>query len=137
MIEDSQNLLMLERDEELRNIHKRIVSESGINRKYLTREFVVAQIQKCGAPRFYISEHVACGLVTAHYNRKKTHQAQHKRDMVDDLVHVYEEVRNAFPAAQRGEIWKKVVEHPAKSFYLSPARIMEIIFQYHDRKIRK
>lgn len=133
-VETNKNLLLLERDEELRKIHKRIVSESGLNKKYLTRDFIVAQIEKCAAPRFYISEHVACLLVTAHYNGRVTHQTKRKRQMVEDLVEVFEKVRDANLNAPMGEIWEMVVEHPAKSFYLSQARIIEIIFNYHDRK---
>jgi len=129
-----KNLLLLERDRELRRIYKTIVSESGVNRKYLTREFIVSQLMKCSAPRFYISGHVACCAVTSYYKGKPTHQKKLKQAMVLDLVQVFEEVREAHLDAPMGEIWEMVVEHPAKSFYISPARILEIIFNWHDRK---
>ena len=125
---------MLERDQELRKIHKHIVSESGVNKKYLTRAFIVEQIQKCSAPRFYISEDIARRLVTAHYNGKIIRRTQLKQMMTANLVEVFEKVRDANLNAPMEEIWQMVVEHPAKSFYLSPARIIEIIYQYHDRK---
>lgn len=126
--------LLTERDKEIRKIYTRIVSESGINKKYLTRDFISKQIQKSPAPRFYIEPKHAANYVNAYNNGKLRHVSAIKRAMVLDLVEVYEEVRALHPNDPMSEIWLMVVRHPAKSFYLSPSRIIEIIYEYHDRK---
>ena len=134
-IDDSNtHALLAERDEEIRKIHKRIVRDSGINKKYLTRDFIVEQVQKCPAPRFYLEPKRAMEYVNSYYKGKTCHLRPLRRAMVLDLVEAFEEVRSEHLNDPMGDIWTMVVEHPAKSFYLSPARIIEIIYQYHDRK---
>lgn len=136
--ETYEHLLLKERDDEIRKIHKRIVNESGINKKYLTREFIIQQIQKSAAPRFYLEPKRAMEYVNSYKRGELRHSRKHKQAMVLDLAEVFEEVRAAHLNDQMGEIWQMVVEHPAKSFYLSPSRIIEIIYEYHDRKrVRK
>lgn len=134
MSKGEKNPLLLLRDNELRKIHKRIICESGINQKYLTRNFVVAQIEKCSAPRFYLTPKFAGDFISAYKKGKIRLKSKMKQMMAEDLVGVYNQMRDAYPFAQRQEILEKVVAHPAKSFYLSPTRIMEIVFQYHDRR---
>lgn len=132
--EKCRHELLLERDEELRKIHTRIIRESGINPKFLKRELIVAQIEKYSAPRFYIEAKQAMLYVTAYYLGKTTHKSKYKQAMVQNLVEVFEEVREQNLHMPMGDVWNLVVWHPAKSFFLSPARITEIIYQYHDRK---
>lgn len=137
MTADNQNALLLERDEEVRKIYSRIINESGINKKFLTYKFIIAQIEKSGAPRFYISGKHAQNLVSAYYNDKLMPMSKRRHAMVEDLVQCYEAVHDKWNDLKKADMWEKVVACPAKSFYLSPARIREIIYQYHDRKMVK
>jgi len=124
------------RDEELRKIYVSIIKESGINSKFLTRNFVVGQIQKCNAPRFYITPHMAAVIIWSYRNGKVTHKSKIKLAMVQNLMDVYEETVRDYPNEPMYLILERVVTHPAKSFYMSSERIMEVIYQYHDRKPR-
>lgn len=122
------------RDRAIRKEHMRIIAESGINKRYLTREFIVKQIEKCTAPRFYICSEKARLYVLSYLNGKMHPKTRLKQEMVLDLVEAYEEIVEKHPHLTKWELWEKVVRHPAKSFYISPSRIIEVVYQYHDRK---
>lgn len=126
--------LMKFRDRAIRKEHMRIIAESGINKRYLTRDFIVKQIEKCTAPRFYMCEEKARLYVLSYLNGKMHLKTKLKQAMVLDLVEAYKEIIEKYPNATKFDIWYKVVRHPAKSFYISPSRIIEVVYQYHDRK---
>ena len=134
--DDENRSLIEQRDDELRKIYVRIVKESGINSKFLTRDFVVGQIQKCNAPRFYITSKMAGEIISSYNKGKCRHKSSIKLAMVQNLMDVYEETVRDYPNEPMYLILERVVTHPAKSFYMSPERIMEVIYQYHDRKPR-
>lgn len=134
--DDENRSLIEQRDDELRKIYVRIVKESGINSKFLTRDFVVGQIQKCNAPRFYITSKMAGEIISSYNKGKSRHKSRIKLAMVQNLMDVYEETVRDYPNEPMYLILERVVTHPAKSFYMSSERIMEVIYQYHDRKPR-
>lgn len=124
---------------ELRRIYVRIAKESGINNRFLTYKFVAEQIEKYEAPRFYITEHVACLLVCSYYKGQTSHKSKIKQAMVKDLVSVYEEITEKHPNALKFEIWERVVNHPAKSFYMTQGNIIDVLSRhsYYNKKKRK
>lgn len=134
--DDNKSWLKIERDNLIRTIHKRIINESGINKHYLTRSVVAQQIQKYSAPRFYIDTRRCRELVNG-YNAGTLKCSALTQAMARDLAECYEEVCNAYPNKPMEDKWQLTVEHPAKSFYLSKLRIIEIVYQYHDRKAIK
>lgn len=134
--DDENRSLIEQRDDELRKIYVRIIKESGINSKFLTRDFVVGQIQKYNAPRFYITSKMAGEIIRSYIKGKCRHKSRIKLAMMQNLMDVYEETVRDYPNEPMYLILERVVTHPAKSFFMSSERIMEVIYQYHDRKPR-
>ena len=61
------------------------------------------------------------------------HKSPIKQAMIRNLVEVFETIRPQHMNLPMAEIWQMVVEHPAKSFYLSRQRIKEIILNYRTK----
>lgn len=129
--------LRIERDKELKKRFDYVIQESGVNPRYLMRDDIATTLQSMPAPRFYIDWKIAQNNVNLYYKGKMKHKSELKQKMVLDLVEVFEEVRSAHMNYPMTEIWNMVVEHPAKSFYLSKQRIIEIIYNYHDNGRKK
>ena len=133
-IDDNSNWLKKERDKAILAIHTRIINDSGINKKYLTRDIVAKKIQECSAPRFYIDTRQCRYLVRAYYNGKLDKSSPLCQAKAKDLAEVFEKIRETHPNDYMEDIFGMVVQQPAKSFYLSKSRIIEILYRYHDRK---
>lgn len=129
--------LRMERDKELKKRFDYVIQESGVNPRYMMRDDIANILQSMPAPRFYIDWKIAQNNVNLYYKGKMKHKSELKQKMVLDLVEVFEEVRSAHMNYPMTEIWNMVVEHPAKSFYLSKQRIIEIIYNYHDNGRKK
>ena len=126
---------MNERKEALNEAYKRIISSQGINSTYMKRELVISLLTEVAAPRFYLKPYQAQILIRKYYKNdcKPTCSNELKNKMVEDLVEQYEKLRNEFPHLPKNQIWEKVVKQPAKSFYMTPHRIEEVIFNYTGR----
>ncbi len=53
--------------------------------------------------------------------------------MVADLKATFARLQSENPYATKEWLYEKVVEQPAKSFYMSKHRIKEIVFNYSGR----
>lgn len=129
-----QHSLTSQRDAYLRNLHTHVIRNSGINPLYLSRDTILDTICSSPAPRFYINAKQAQHYVTSYYRGVKLHRSAHKMAMIKDLVAVFEEIRPENMHLPMREIWQMVVEHPAKSFYLTRQRVKETIFNYRIKK---
>lgn len=129
----NNNTIIIERNEAIQAIHKRII-HSNVNKDLLSNDTIVSIILEEPAPRFYISPAMAKRLILHHYNanyhingggKKKLSQA-----MVEDLVQNYERLCAKYPKTPKEKIYEYVVEQPAKSFYMSYSRMRDIIFNW-------
>lgn len=125
------------RNHDLQHLHDQILSIRGINQHYLTRRFVIDRIMASPAPRFYIDSKRAEIYVTAWYRGEVVHKSIYKNHMVQDLVSVFEEIRDRYPDEQMSDIWEMVVQHPAKSFYMSRKRVEEVIYNWRKNGEKK
>lgn len=128
--EMSSNRIISERNAALREVHKRIIKASG-GIGNVSRGAIVSLIGEQSAPRFYISPFTARLYITQRY--KCSEENSPKQAMVSDLVETYRRLIVTYPNAPKEWLYEKVVEQPAKSFYLSAHRIEEIIFNYSGR----
>lgn len=117
-----------DRNKALRALHRAIISESR-NLGYLTCATIVVYIYGQPAPRFYITPYSA----RLYINGRKTADSKRKRDMVADLKEAFVRLQRENPYAPKEWLYEKVVEQPAKSFYMSKHRIKEIVFNYSGR----
>ena len=127
------NTLTDQRDRDLKNLHTSVIKNSGVNPMYLTREFIVSTLASQPAPRFYIKAQQAESYVVGYYKQVSYVKSELKRSMILDLVRVFEKIRSDNIHLPMADIWQLVVEHPAKSFYLSNQRIKEIIYNYRQK----
>lgn len=127
------NTLTDQRDRDLKNLHTSVIKNSGVNPMYLTREFIVSTLASQPAPRFYIKAQQAESYVVGYYKQVSYVKSELKRSMILDLVQVFEQIRSDNIHLPMADIWQLVVEHPAKSFYLSNQRIKEIIYNYRQK----
>ena len=122
-----------QRDNDLRNLHAIVIKNSGVNPMYLSRETIVQTIASHSAPRFYICARLAQSYVIGYYKNRESVKYDRKKAMILDLVRVFEEIRSENIHLPMSDIWQMVVEHPAKSFYLTNQRILEIIYNYRKK----
>lgn len=122
-----------ERDHDLRKLHADVIKNSGVNPMYLSRETIVQTIASHSAPRFYICARQAQSYVIGYYKNRESVKYDNKKAMILDLVRVFEEIRSENIHLPMSDIWQMVIEHPAKSFYLTNQRILEIIYNYRKK----
>lgn len=122
------NSIIEERNKALRALHRTIISESR-NLGYMTCATIVAYIYSQPAPRFYLTPFSA----RLYINNRKVADSKCKRDMVADLKEAFARLQRENPNAPKEWLYEKVVEQPAKSFYVSKHRIKEIVFNYSGR----
>lgn len=125
--------LTKQRDADLRNLYTQVIKKSGVNPMYLPRETILDALSEHTAPRFYIEPFQARHYVTLYYSKRTIHKSPIKQAMIRNLVEVFETIRPQHMNLPMAEIWQMVVEHPAKSFYLSRQRIKEIILNYRTK----
>lgn len=103
-----------------------------INQRYFTRDGLFLLLSQQPAPRFYIDAQQA-GLIIRRYYRGILPNTEYKKQMATDLVNTYEQLKQSYPLYTTNGLYEMTVEQPAKSFYLSPRRIKEILFNYTGR----
>lgn len=119
----------ISRDKELRKRFNDMLT-SGININYYNWSLVAEMLANQPAPRFYISPKVASQYVFAYYHGTYKLKSEIGRRMIVDLVETYERIKSLGECRYNYEVWNKVVESPAKSFYLKPNTIERIIYEY-------
>lgn len=132
-------LLYEERNAALRGVYESIIRSYGVvNMRYMSRAVILELIMEHSAPRFYITPELA-GWYICQYERwgRLVVVKSHKREMLLDLISVYERLRKEHPYMKRGELYDLVVNQPAKSFYMRKQRIKEVIFRYSGRNEKK
>jgi len=118
------------REKDLRAAYNRLSCVHGINFRYLKFSSIVSMLLEESAPRFYIAPEWAYQVI----RRYKTKGIVTGNEaMLKDLVREYDRVKSQNPDMPVCQICKLAVESPAKSFYMSPHRVREIIFNYTGR----
>ena len=118
------------RNEDVRKAYER-VSKASVGINYISSETIISIVADEPAPRFYISPYWARVIIRNHY--KGTNSCRVKQAMILDLVENYERLLALKPNMRKKTLYGMVVEQPAKSFYISPRSIKEIVFNYKGR----
>ena len=121
-----------ERNRAIQELYNQI-RRSQVNKNLLTRNVIISTILEQPAPRFYILPYQAKVLILRYYNngcKIPENTKPNKREMIQDLIANYERLRNQFPHTPKEKIYEMVVEQPAKSFYMTFARVQDVVFNY-------
>lgn len=118
---------MKQKNDDLRDAHSKIIKANHGMRIPLNT--LLAVLAEQPAPRFYISPFTAWLYLTKHRNPKN----KLTQEMIEDLQENLARLKRENPDASNIWLYEKVVKQPAKSFYMSPHRIKEIIFHYTGR----
>ena len=126
-------IIFEQRNAALRKLYSDIIHAQGVNLNYMSRSTILDIIAEQPASRFYITPEIAGWYICQYYSGKMPLMKAHKQQMVLDLVSVYERLRKEHPDMRKWVLYEKVVEQPARSFYMNTKRIKEIIFNYTGR----
>lgn len=114
-------------------MHTDMIKSSGVNGKYITREFVAQVLSEQKAPRFYLEWQTARRLINHWYDGILCSNPL-LRERQENLVEVFEDIRKKNIHMPIEDVYRLVVEHPAKKFYLTKYHIIEIVYNYRNRK---
>ncbi len=123
-----KNELKNQRNKDLIAVMQRIRSEKGINFNYISRDALIDIIMEQPAPRFYLEPRTIEHILMRHFKNLPTRN----KARTEDLYEAFCRVRQKNPYMPMSEIWYLVSLQPAKSFYISPTRIREIIFNFRN-----
>lgn len=124
--------LYKQRTQALQALYNRIKSANGVNFRFLKQQSIWEMMAKEPAPRFYITPEYAARYITAYYKHGGRITSGNAA-MIEELVKYYEIYRKLYSNFAKWKIYDMVVNSPAQSFYMSPQRIKEIIFNYTGR----
>lgn len=125
--------LIEQRNAALKELYASIIKASK-SIGFVSRKNVISIILDQPAPRFYITPYVAYIYLT---NYRKRGENCRKQEMIKDLKKNFNRLRHQYPNATVDWLYKMVVEQPAKSWYMTPQRVEEIIFNYSGRNGKK
>ena len=125
-----RNSLQDKRNKELEKIYQNIISSSHVNISHMSTETILNMVANHPAPRFYITPKMAERYVLGFKRQDPAILNSRKLPMILDLVEVYDRIVARKKRDLRFVIWECVVQSAAKSFYVTPRRIREIIFKY-------
>lgn len=123
--------LINERNAALKAEYQRIFKD-GANLRYAKLSTIISILQEQPAPRFYVTPEWA-GVLIKRWYRNHGCKNKRKRQMVQDLVQNFERLQRMYPDAKKTTLYQLATEQPAKSFYMSTHRIMEILLNYSGR----
>lgn len=106
---------------------------SGVNSRYSGWKMYVSLLAKQPAPCFYISPKIAERYVHSYYRGEPVLKTAKGRALIKDLVENYERLKANNPDDYAYQIWDKLVECPAKSFYLKESVIKHIVYGYYRK----
>lgn len=116
--------LTYQKKRDLIAVYDRLRSTEGINMNLIPRSSIIDLIAKEPAPRFYIEPRTAEMLVLKHIKGIRTRMPERTQDLYEAFL----QVREMYPKAKMADIWDKVCEHPAKSFYTSKRTIRDFVY---------
>lgn len=120
------------RNREIEKLYRNITS-CNVNLRYVKREAIIDLIMESSAPRFYITPKMAEQYVLG-FKKQLPHIIKSRKiGMIMDLVNAYDRAKIRHRNASQNSLWIYTVESPAKSFYVSKKRLIEIIFNYTGR----
>ena len=123
-----KNSIAYKKKQDLLAVYNRLRTTQGINERYVTRDVIIDILMKEPAPRFYLEprtiEHIVMPQITGVPNSNSNRN--HDRDK--DLCEAYYRVKDKYPDITGVDLWIKVGEQPAKSFYMSRRSIRDYIF---------
>lgn len=129
--------MISQRNRDLQKAYTDFLQTHSVNKYYIRRSFVMDRIVNSPAPRFYIGTKTAERYVLGYLNGSRKIMHHRKLEMIEDLVRTYRAVLSSGECAHRYEIWERVVQSPARKFYITPARAEEIIFNHNRHRYAK
>ena len=127
-----EHTMVRQRYKDLKAVHKRIIQATN-SVGYIPVATIISIIQEQTAPRFYITPHTANLYINNIQHRR---EKSRRPEMIKDLIENYNRLKSENPDKSKDWLYEKVVEQPAKSFYMSDSRIRDIIYGYRTRKKR-
>ena len=122
------DVLKKERDQALIKAYKQaLVEHQGTVNQMPLNTFVLKVINS-GAPRYFISEEQAAKIINKMELGIKPKKTNEKQKLCDDLYSRYLEVSKQMEGCFKYCIIEKVVNSPAKSFYITAQRALNIIW---------
>jgi len=119
--------ILQQRNDDLRATYER-VNKASEGMLYISSSSLLSIVAEEPAPRFYINPRWAREIIRRYYKGIATPTT--RRDMIEDLVDNYERLKVLYPKARKKQLFRLLVEQPARSFYLSPYSIRDIVFNY-------
>lgn len=127
-----KNKLQHTRNKEIEKVYRNIMS-SRVNMDYVNTESVLKLVCDHPAPRFYITPKMAERYVLGYKKQDPAILNSRRLPMILDLVEAYDRITSRRKRQMRFVVWESVVESEAKSFYVTPRRVRDIIFKYAKR----
>ena len=130
-----KRILIVERNACLCRRYEELLRVEGVNARYMRRSVFLDILSKESAPRFYISPEWARRYIMSYYGGSKWMRGRGRlrKAMIADLVEQYERLMQEHPRVSKDWLYMKVVEQPARSFYMSRKRMQEVLFRYSGR----
>lgn len=125
-----KNGIAYKKKHDLLAVYNRLRTTQGLNEKYLTRDVIIDSIMKQPAPRFYLEPRTIEHIVMSYITGVPNSNSNRNRERDKDLCEAYYRIKNNHPELSGSEIWIRVGEQPAKSFYMSKRSIRDFIFGY-------
>ena len=120
--------LKKERNEALIKAYKEALVTHKENVNKMPLNTFLSKVINGGAPRYFISEVQAAKIINKMELGVKPRKNDEKRKLCDDLYEKYLEVSNDMAGCFKYCIIEKVVNSPAKSFYITAQRALNIIW---------
>lgn len=129
--------MITRRNRDLQDAYRRFIRLGSVNMRYIRRQYLIRHLINQPAPRFYICPKVAERYVLGYLKGRRKTLHSSKIEMIEDLVGVYRSIVSSGEALRQYEVWERVVESPARKFYITPERAEEILFNHNRHRYAK
>lgn len=120
--------LKQERNEELIKAYKRALKSQQQYVSQMPLNTFVSKVVNSGAPRFFISEEQAAKIINKMELGEQPKKTNEKIKLCEDLYAVYLEVSKKMDGCFKYRIIEAAVNSPARSFYITAQRALDIIW---------
>lgn len=120
--------IVKERDRDLLKIEKEVIRELGEYAPYVNRSYIIMQITKKPAPRYYITAEWALRLASIlDKGEKISGSTDHRTAMIEEVYTKYKALCRDRPDINKRDAMELVINSPASSFFVSIGTIQKVL----------